>query len=77
MNPQEMLERLFGKQHAMQLLDKWRAMTPEQQQAEMMKVQGMPQTQINQFLSNLGINPQMFGNMKGQQPKEDKPKFNY
>lgn len=81
MNPQMIMEMLFGKEQTMQIINKWQAMSSEQKQQELQKVQGIPKEKIKQYLSNLGIDTRFLDNIVNTQNNNMLPnnerKFNY
>ncbi len=81
MNPQMIMEMLFGKEQTKQILDKWQSMSPEQKQQELQKVQGIPKEQMKQYLYNLGIDTNFLdkltsNNTQNVMQNSDR-KFNY
>lgn len=71
MNPMmlQMLEGYLGKDRANALLQQWNSMTPQQQQAEMMKVSSMPKEEQQKYLSQKGIDMNsILNNAKPQGP---------
>lgn len=75
MNPQMIMEMLFGKEQTIQILTKWQSMSSEQKQRELQKVQGIPKDKIKQYLSSLGIDTKFLDNIGNTQSNERK--FNY
>lgn len=57
MNPMmiQMLESYLGRDKVNSLLQQWNNMTPQQQQAEMMKVSSMPKDEQMKYLNQKGI----------------------
>lgn len=63
MNPQMIMEMLFGKEKTIQILNKWQSMSPEQKQQELQKIQGISKEQMKQYLTNLGIDTKFLDNL--------------
>lgn len=63
MNPQMIMEMLFGKEQTIQILNRWQSMSSEQKQQELQKVQGIPKEKLKQYLSNLGIDTNFLENL--------------
>lgn len=76
-----MLEMLFGKEKANQLLNKWKNMSSEQRQTELNKIKGIPQDELKNYLiNNFGFDPKWlenFGNIKNKALENNDRKFNY
>lgn len=77
MNPQVIMEMLFGKEQTAQILNKWQSMSPEQRQQELQKVQGIPKDKLKQYLSSLGIDTKIFDNVNQNNLPSTERKFNY
>lgn len=81
MNPQMIMEMLFGKEQTIQILNRWQSMSSEQKQQELQKVRGIPKEKLKQYLSNLGIDTNFLENLNinNSQNIMQKPnrKFNY
>lgn len=79
MNPQMIMEMLFGREQTTKILNKWQSMSPEQKQQELQKVQGISKEQMKQYLSNLGIDTKLFDNIIQQNNgiQNIERKFNY
>lgn len=76
MNPQMIMEMLFGKEKTVQILNKWQSMSPEQKQQELQKIQGIPKEQMQQYLTNLGIDTKFLDNLNNNAQNSNR-KFNY
>lgn len=82
MNPMTILEMMFGKEKAGQLMLQWNRMSPEQKQNEMGKIKGLTDEQKREYLKNMGFDVNLLQQVQPQQQNNvsvnnETKRFNY
>lgn len=82
MNPMTILEMMFGKEKAGQLMLQWNRMSPEQKQNEMGRIKGLTDEQKREYLKNMGFDVNLLQQVQPQQQNNvsvnnETKRFNY